>query len=50
MQHDLRFIHPEPVDRRWPTAMVRILGGILYVVGALVVMQVVFFLWANTWI
>lgn len=48
MQHDLRFTQPEPDHRAWPAAM-RVLGGVLYVVGALVVMQVVFFLWASIW-
>ena len=49
MRHDLRYIEPEPASRAWPKILLGALGGFLYIVAALVVMQIAFLFWSGTW-
>jgi hypothetical protein len=49
MHRDARYMNAGPEHRPWPKVALGVLGGVLYVVAALVVMQVAFLFWIGAW-
>lgn len=49
MHHDARYMDTEPASRHWPKVALGVLGGLLYVLAALAIMQVAFLFWIGMW-
>jgi hypothetical protein len=49
MHRDARLTNAMLGQRQWPKVALGVLGGVLYIVAALVVMQVAFLFWIGAW-
>lgn len=49
MHHELRYVESKAGNRHWPKVALGVLGGVLYIVAALAIMQVAFLFWIGMW-